>query len=83
MTEDPGAVDDAAKHGNLSMRIGLGWSKSHTFATGQCPVMKYHKNLMQVMMTMLLLLLLLLMMMMTMMRWPMPLPPNTEGHYGH
>ena len=49
VTEDPGAVDDAAKHGNLSMRIGLGWSKSHTFATGQCPVMKYHKNLMQVM----------------------------------
>mmetsp|Transcript_42856 Transcript_42856/g.108419 ORF Transcript_42856/g.108419 Transcript_42856/m.108419 type:complete len:478 (-) Transcript_42856:1692-3125(-) len=50
VTEDPGAVDDAAKHGNLSMRIGLGWSKSHTFATGQCPVMKYHRNLMQAIM---------------------------------
>ncbi len=25
----------------LSIRIGLGWAKSHTFATGQCPVMKY------------------------------------------
>jgi glutathione-independent formaldehyde dehydrogenase len=32
------------------MRIGLGWSKSHTFATGQCPVMKYHRNLMQAIM---------------------------------
>jgi glutathione-independent formaldehyde dehydrogenase len=24
VTEDPGAVDDAAKFGNLSMRFGLG-----------------------------------------------------------
>ncbi len=31
----------------LSIRIGLGWAKSHTFATGQCPVMKYHRQLMQ------------------------------------
>ena len=42
-----GAVDDAAKFGNLSMRLGLGWAKSLSFATGQCPVMKYHRNLMQ------------------------------------
>ena len=47
VTEDPGAVDDAAKFGNLSMRLGLGWAKSLSFATGQCPVMKYHRNLMQ------------------------------------
>jgi len=47
VTEDPGAVDDAAKHGALSMRFGLGWAKSHSFHTGQCPVMKYHRNLMQ------------------------------------
>jgi len=47
VTEDPGAVDKAAKFGSLSIRIGLGWAKSHSFHTGQCPVMKYHKQLMQ------------------------------------
>jgi glutathione-independent formaldehyde dehydrogenase len=47
VTGDPGAVDDAAKHGSLSIRIGLGWAKSHSFATGQCPVMRYHRGLMQ------------------------------------
>ena len=47
MTGDPGGVDDAAKHGSLSIRIGLGWAKSHSFTTGQCPVMKYHHGLMQ------------------------------------
>eukprot|EP01084_Bolivina_argentea_P052180 95863_1 len=47
VTDDPGAVDSSAKSGNLSICIGLGWSKSHSFFTGQCPVMKYHKNLMQ------------------------------------
>lgn len=40
VTEDPGAVDEAAKFGSLSIRIGLGWAKSHSFHTGQCPVMK-------------------------------------------
>jgi glutathione-independent formaldehyde dehydrogenase len=29
------------------MNFGLGWAKSHYFVTGQCPVMKYHRNLMQ------------------------------------
>lgn len=47
VTGDPGAVDDAAKLGNLKIRIGLGWAKSHSFHTGQCPVMKYHRQLMQ------------------------------------
>jgi glutathione-independent formaldehyde dehydrogenase len=47
VTGDPGAVDDAAKTGNLKIRIGLGWAKSHSFHTGQCPVMKYHRQLMQ------------------------------------
>lgn len=47
VTEDPGAADDAAKVGALSMRFGLGWAKSHSFHTGQCPVMKYHRQLMQ------------------------------------
>ncbi|MBA2482332.1 MAG: formaldehyde dehydrogenase, glutathione-independent [Planctomycetes bacterium] len=46
VTGDPGAVNDAAKIGSLSIRIGLGWAKSHTFATGQCPVMKYNRSLM-------------------------------------
>ncbi len=47
VTEDPGAVDEAARQGALSMRFGLGWAKSHSFHTGQCPVMKYHRPLMQ------------------------------------
>ena len=47
VTGDPGAVDDAAKVGSLSIRIGLGWAKSHAFTTGQCPVMRYHRGLMQ------------------------------------
>ncbi len=46
VTGDPGAVDDNAKIGMLSIRIGLGWAKSHHFTTGQCPVMKYHRQLM-------------------------------------
>ena len=47
VTDDPGGVDANAKSGTLGIRIGLGWAKSHTFATGQCPVMKYHRQLMQ------------------------------------
>jgi glutathione-independent formaldehyde dehydrogenase len=46
VTEDPGGVDKAAQHGNLSIRIGLGWAKSHVFTTGQCPVLKYNRQLM-------------------------------------
>jgi len=46
VTEDPGAADEAAKQGSLSLRLGLGWAKSISFATGQCPVMKYHRKLM-------------------------------------
>jgi glutathione-independent formaldehyde dehydrogenase len=47
VTGDPGAADEAAQEGSLSIRIGLGWAKSHVFATGQCPVMRYHRDLMQ------------------------------------
>jgi glutathione-independent formaldehyde dehydrogenase len=47
VTGDPGAIDEAAKEGALSLNIGLGWSKSHSFTTGQCPVMRYHRGLMQ------------------------------------
>src|ERR1700755_2679985 len=46
VTGDPGAADDAAKEGSLSIRLGLGWAKSHSFYTGQCPVMKYNRQLM-------------------------------------
>jgi len=46
VTDDPGGVDKAAQRGNLSIRIGLGWAKSHTFTTGQCPVLKYNRQLM-------------------------------------
>jgi glutathione-independent formaldehyde dehydrogenase len=47
VTGDPGAADEAAKVGSLSIRIGLGWAKSQSFTTGQCPVMRYHRGLMQ------------------------------------
>jgi len=46
VTDDPGGVDEAAKTGNLSIRIGLGWAKSHSFTTGQCPVLRYNRQLM-------------------------------------
>jgi glutathione-independent formaldehyde dehydrogenase len=46
VTGDPGGVDEAAKVGSLSLRLGLGWAKSLSFATGQCPVMRYHRQLM-------------------------------------
>ena len=47
VTGDPGAADENAKTGTLSIRIGLGWAKSQSFTTGQCPVMRYHRKLMQ------------------------------------
>ena len=47
VTGDPGGVDAAAKIGSLSIRIGLGWAKSHSFHTGQCPVLHYNRQLMQ------------------------------------
>ncbi len=46
VTGDPGGIDEAAKIGALSIRIGLGWAKSQSFTTGQCPVMKYNRQLM-------------------------------------
>src|SRR2546428_7730267 len=47
VTGDPGGIDEDAKVGSLSIRIGLGWAKSQSFTTGQCPVMRYHRGLMQ------------------------------------
>jgi len=46
VTGDPGAADEAAQKGSLSLSLGTGWAKSLSFATGQCPVMKYNRQLM-------------------------------------
>jgi glutathione-independent formaldehyde dehydrogenase len=46
VTGDPGGIDANAKIGQLGIRIGLGWAKSLSFTTGQCPVMRYHRQLM-------------------------------------
>jgi glutathione-independent formaldehyde dehydrogenase len=46
VTGDPGARDNAAKQGQIGVRLGLGWAKSHTFVTGQCPVKQYNRPLM-------------------------------------
>ncbi|MFN7147023.1 MAG: formaldehyde dehydrogenase, glutathione-independent [Myxococcota bacterium] len=48
VTDDPGAPDEAARRGSLSMRFGLGWARSHTLVTGQTPVLRYNRQLMQV-----------------------------------
>jgi glutathione-independent formaldehyde dehydrogenase len=46
VTGDPGGIDEAAKKGSLSISLGTGWAKSLSFTTGQCPVMKYNRQLM-------------------------------------
>ena len=46
VTGDPGAMDEDAKIGQLGVRLGLGWAKSHRFTTGQCPVKRYNRQLM-------------------------------------
>lgn len=46
VTGDPGGIDENAKIGQLGIRIGLGWAKSLSFTTGQCPVMRYNYQLM-------------------------------------
>ncbi|MEZ0074270.1 formaldehyde dehydrogenase, glutathione-independent [Planotetraspora sp. GP83] len=51
VTGDPGAADEAAKQGSLSIRLGLGWAKAHSFFTGQCPVMRYNRRLMMAILT--------------------------------
>jgi glutathione-independent formaldehyde dehydrogenase len=47
VTEDPGSHDKQAAKGALSLRFGLGWSKSHSFHTGQTPTLRYNRQLMQ------------------------------------
>jgi glutathione-independent formaldehyde dehydrogenase len=46
VTGDPGGIDDNAKIGQIGVRLGLGWAKSHSFTTGQCPVKQYNRRLM-------------------------------------
>jgi glutathione-independent formaldehyde dehydrogenase len=46
VTGDPGGVDENAKIGQIGVRLGLGWAKSHSFTTGQCPVKQYNRKLM-------------------------------------
>ena len=43
----PERKEPAAQHGTLGMRFGLGWAKSLRFSTGQTPVLKYNRQLMQ------------------------------------
>jgi glutathione-independent formaldehyde dehydrogenase len=43
---DPGAGDEDAQQGSLKLRLGEGWAKAHSLVTGQTPVMKYHRELM-------------------------------------
>jgi glutathione-independent formaldehyde dehydrogenase len=50
VTADPGSRDAAAAKGTLSLRFGLGWSKAHSFHTGQTPTLRYMRPLMQAIM---------------------------------
>jgi glutathione-independent formaldehyde dehydrogenase len=45
VTDDPGATDEAARHGTVALRLGSGWAKSLSFATGQTPTMQYNRML--------------------------------------
>ena len=47
VTRDPGSKDPLSAHGALSLNFGLGWSKSHSFNTGQTLVLRYNRQLMQ------------------------------------
>ena len=46
VTGDPGGIDENAKVGQLGVRMGLGWAKALAMTTGQTPVMRYHRQLM-------------------------------------
>jgi hypothetical protein len=39
--------DGAVRQGSPGLRFGLGWAKSHSFHTGQTPVLRYNRQLMQ------------------------------------
>ncbi len=51
VTGDPGGVDENAQQGQIGVKLGLGWAKSHAFVTGQCPVKKYNRQLMNMILT--------------------------------
>jgi glutathione-independent formaldehyde dehydrogenase len=44
---DPGAHDEDSKKGTLKLRFGQGWARSLGFHTGQAPVLRYNRQLMQ------------------------------------
>ncbi len=46
VTKDPGARDNNAQNGTLGVSLGLGWSKALSLTMGQTPVMRYHRQLM-------------------------------------
>lgn len=47
LPEDPGGADEMRKKGIQPLRLGLAWVKGQTIWGGQCPVMKYHRELME------------------------------------
>jgi len=47
VVEDPGANNEDAKKGILKIRFGKGWARSLGFHTGQAPVLRYNRQLMQ------------------------------------
>jgi glutathione-independent formaldehyde dehydrogenase len=47
LPQDPGTNDEKRKNGIQSINVGLAWVKAHWFYTGQCPVMRYHRKLME------------------------------------
>lgn len=46
VTGDPGGIDENAKVGQIGVQLGTGWAKSLSFTTGQCPVKRYNRLLM-------------------------------------
>ena len=46
-SEDPKGQDEQHKKGLLPMSFGKAWTKGIKFEMGQCPVMKFHRDLLQ------------------------------------
>jgi len=47
LPEDPGGADEMRRKGFQTINAGLAWVKGHSIWGGQCPVMKYHRELME------------------------------------
>jgi glutathione-independent formaldehyde dehydrogenase len=45
MPQDPGATNDMAKQGRIGFQYGTLFSKGQSMGTGQCPVMRYNRQL--------------------------------------